>query len=353
MSAAEETHDPEGRTPTPAPGARAGSVARDQLAVLEALGEALREAVAVLGDQALHSPAAAFRAIAAADRALAGAPELLRALTPLLELGEPGDYVTAELTKNQSLLAEISRQTAPYKDQLDTLLDSENRLQDAAAERDAVLERIEDLRRIEQLAAADADLRAQRDALETRADQVARAVADADVGLVLAGRELITLTGDLLEVVEEEIKQTLRRAADQDRLLQARLAERQATLRRIAEDTARVEEQLAAAEDEAAAAESEFEQTRTTTSARLAALSRYAAANRAVSAALAAASAESGLAGDGAAAVTADLNEAERRLAAADAAMADVLAEHQRLRQAAQAPLRLKMPASPAPPEEK
>jgi putative ABC transport system permease protein len=327
-----------------------------QLAVLEALGDALREAVAVLGEQALRSRAAAFRAVAAADRALADAPDFLRALAPLLELGEPGDYVTTELREHRERLAEMSRQTAPYRDQLDTLLDSEQRLQSAAAEHDAIMKRIVDLRRIEQLAASAAELRAQRDALEVRADKVARAVADADAGLVLAGQELVTISGDLLEALEEEIRQILRRATEQDRLLQARLAERQATMRRIAEDRSQVEEQLAAAENEAAAAEAAFDEARTATSARLAALSRYAAANRAISGALTAASAESGLAnGDAAAAaaVTADLDEAERRLATADTAMAGILAEHQRLRQAAHAVLRLEIPIGSASPEEK
>ena len=320
----------------------------DHRAVLESLGRALREAADALRDEALRSPAAAFRAVAAADRALADAPDFLGALGPLVALGEPGDYVTRELKRHQERLAETSRQTAPYRDQLDALLDSETRLQACVSEREKIIERIAELRRVEQLAASTAELRAERDVLETRADVVARAVADADVGLTLAGQELITVTGSLLETLAEEIRETLRRAAEQDRLLQARLAERRATTTRISEDTARLEQQLAAAEEAAAAAESAFEQAHTATSARLAALTRYAEANRAISAALA----ESGPAAGGAPDVIAHLDEAEQRLTAVDTALANALAEHQRLRQAAQATLRVRLATSPASPEE-
>jgi len=355
-----------------------GTAARDYRAVLDELGGALRQATTALDDQALRSPAAAFRAVAAANLALVDVPRFLRALEPLLTLGEPGEYVAAELARNAEQLAEMSRQIAPYRKQLEALLESEQQLLAADGEREEIMTQIADLRRIEQLADSCADLRAQRDALESRADVVARAVADADVGLALAGHELITVTGNVLQTLDEDIRETLRRAADQDRLLQARLAERRATASRTAEDTARLQEQLAAAESEAAAAEAEFERTHTATAARLAALSRYAAANRAISAALTAV-AESGPAradtarvdvdtargdlargdlanGDrvsaGLADPTADLDEAERRLAAVDTMLADALAQHDRLRQAAQAVLRPKPSTSPASPEE-
>jgi len=341
--------------PTPAV---PGGTARDYRAVLAALGGALREAAAALGDETLRSPAAAFRAVAAADLALADAPEFLSALGPLVALGEPGDYVAAELARYQERLAEVSRQIATYREQLDTLLESEKQLLGATGERDELIAQIADLRRIEQLADSCADLRAQRDALEIRAGAVARAVADADVGMALAGQELIKVTGTALETLGEEIRETLRRAADQDRLLQARLAERRATTSKIARDTARLQEQLTAAESGAAAAETEFERIRTATSERLAALNRYAAANRAISAALAASAESDPASGGGADATadqdaTADLDEAERRLAAVDTALADALAEHERLRQATQTALHPEPFTSSASPEEK
>lgn len=336
MTSAEERHDP------------GGSSAVDHGTVLAALGHALREAASALGDQTLRSPAAAFRAVAAANRALADTPWFVSALTPLLALGEPSDYVTTELAAHQAQLTEMSRRTAPYREQLDILLESERRLQAAAAERDTIMARVAELRRIEQIAASTADLRAQRDALEARADALARAAADADVSLALAGQDLITVTGDLLEAVGEETREALRRAAEQDRLLQARLDERRATTQRVAGDTAQLEQRVAAAEHEAAAAESEFEQARAAISARVAALTRYAAANRAVSAGLTAASAETGSLSGGTAEVAVNLDEAEKRLEAADAAMAEILTEHQRLRQAAQTALRAELPGRAA-----
>ena len=269
-------------------------VDRDHQAILKTLGDALRDGAAALADESLRSPAAAFRAVAAADLALADAPEFLTALGLLVKLGEPGDYVTAELRRHAERLTDISREIAPYRDQLDTLLDAEKRLRAAASEHDEIMDRISDLRRVEVLAASTADLRAQQDALEDRADMVSRAAADATVSIALAGQELILITGDLLETLGNEVREMLRQAADQDRLLQARLAERQATASRIAADLAQLKEQLAAAESEAAAAESEFDRAYAATSTRLAALSRYAAANRAISAALAAPPGEPG-----------------------------------------------------------
>ena len=328
-------------------------VERDHQVILKALGDALREGAAALADESLHSPAAAFRAVAAADLALADAPVFLSALSLLVQLGEPGNYVTGELRRHAERLTEISREIAPYRDQLGSLLDAEKRLRAAASERTEINDRIEELRRIEKLAASTADLRAQRDALEARANVVARAAADATVGIALAGQELISVTGDLLENLGNEVRQLLRQAADQDRLLQARLAERQATASRIAEDLAQLKDQLAVAESEAAAAESEFEQARVAASARLAALTKYAAANRAISTALAASAAEPGLAAGVVAGAAVDLDEAERRLAAVDRTLAEVLAEHERLRQAAQHALHPKTLIGPASPEEK
>lgn len=352
---------------------RADAVAADAVAgiqdfrgALDDLGSALRNATVALDDRVLRSPAGAFRAVAAANLALVDVPRFLRALGPLVTLGEPGDYVAAELAGNTGQLAELSRQIAPYRDQLAALLESEQQLLAANGERDKIMAQIAGLRRIEQLADSCADLRAQRDALEVRTDLIARTVADADVGLALAGNELITVASDVLETLDEEIRETLRRAADQDRQLQARLAERRATASRAAGETARLRKQLAEAESEAAAAESEFEQLHTATAARLAALSRYAAANRAISSALAAAAksesgseseSESGTrsgikTGAEPAGPTSDLDEAERRLAAVDTMLADAMTQHDRLRQATQAALRPEPSTSPASPEE-
>ncbi len=243
MSSADRNNQPGGSVTGSAPAASAGT-SPDHRAVLAALGSALREAATVLGDETLRSPAAAFRAVAAADLALADAPEFLNALAPLVALGQPGDYVTAELARYRERLGETSREIATYREQLDELLESEKQLLAAAGERDDLIAQISDLRRIEQLADSCADLRAQRDALEIRATAVARAVADTDMGMALAGQELITVTGTVLETLGDEIRDTLRRAADQDRLLQARLAERRATASQVAKDTATLQEQL-------------------------------------------------------------------------------------------------------------
>jgi chromosome segregation ATPase len=328
-------------------------VDHDHQVILKTLGEALRDGAAALADQSLRSPAAAFRAVAAADLALADAPRFLDALDLLVRLSEPGDYVTAELRRHAEQFTGISREVAPYREQLDTLLDAEKRLRAAASERDEIMGRIAELRRVETLAASTADLRAQRDALEDRADMVSRAAADATVSIALASQELISITGDLLEALGDEVRELVRQAADQDRLLQARLAERKAKASGIAAEQAQLKEQLATAESEAAAAESAFEQAYTATSARLAALTRYAAANRAISTALTVPTAETGPADGLVAGPAAGLEEAERRLGEVDNALAEALAEHERLRQAAQSVLHPPTATGPASPEEK
>jgi len=326
---------------------------RDHQAILKTLGEVLRDGAAALADESLRSPAAAFRAVAAADRALADAPRFLAALDLLVRLGEPGDYVTSELRHHAERLTAISGEVAPYRDQLDTLLDAEKRLRAAANERDEIMNRVAELRQVETLAASTTELRAQRDALEDRAEMISRAAADATVSIALASQELISISGELLETLGDEVREMMRQAADQDRLLQARLAERQAMSSRIATDLEQLKEQLATAEREAAGAESEFDQAYTATSARLAALTRYAAANRAISAALAVSPAGTDPAYGPAAGIAAGLDQAERYLGEADNALADALAEHERLRQAAQTVLHPATTIGPASPEEK
>jgi len=257
------------------------------LVALDVLGSVLQWATDVLRGDAVDTPATAFRAVALADRAFAVAPALFSALTALVERGEPAAEVAADLEHHRERLAELQWRMEPQRERLAALLEAEERLRAEIARQDEITARIAELERIERLGADVAELRAQRDKLEERAQVVAATVISADAELSAAGERLITLTGELLDSLARDTRALLLRAREQDRLLEARLAERRTATERIAAETERKRAELAQAEAAAAEAQARYERAHTEAAGRLAALQRYAAADHAVGAALA------------------------------------------------------------------
>jgi len=349
--------DADGRgLPGPAAEVHALLASGSDLAVLDALGCVLRWSTDVLQADALRGPAAAFRAVAAADRALAEAPALFAALAPLVDRGEPGRQVSVDLARHEARLAELAQRTAPLRDRLVTLMRVEERLGNETREHDEIVARIAELERLERLAAAVADLRTQRDNLETRAREISVIAADAEAGVTMAGQRLITLTAELLESLADGTRDVLCRARDQDQLLQTSLAERRAAMAQAEAGMAQLHAELAEAEAMAAEAQARFERAQAEAAGRLAALRRYATADRRVCDGLARPEGITGKeeAHPGIADAAAALDDVEVQLAKVDEILANAHAEQEQARHRLRAPLHLggAAPAEPSPKED-
>jgi len=278
---------PAGSPAGPVAAIRAALDGEGGLAALDVLGLVLKWTADVLGRDDVSTPAAAFRAVAAADRALAAAPGFFAVLSSLVEIGEPSAEVAADLGRHAEDLGEIERRLAERRSRLSGLLEAEERMRTEAAQEDEINAEITELERIEGLAAHVAELRAQRDKLTDRTKAVAEAVTGAEAELAAVGRPLLTLTDDLLDGLTEQTRALLLRAAEQDQLLQARIAERRQAAERAAAETGRRRAELAEAEAEAAQAQARYESAHADAAGRLAALRRYRVANRDVAEALA------------------------------------------------------------------
>ena len=327
-----------------------------ELTALNVLGLVLRWTADTLRADSMRAPAAAFRAVAAADRAFAAAPALFAALELLIERGEPAEQVAADLNRYSERLAALKRQTEPLRNRLRALEEADARMRADIAARDRIGARIAELERIERLAAAVPELRAQRDVLEARAQQMATAAVSAETELTAAGERLVTLTAELMDSLATNTREVLRRAGEQDRLLRERLTDRRGAIERAAGESARLRAELAEATTAATNARERFEQARAEAVTRLAALRRYAAADRDVGDALVRLSAEDEEASRRHAAIPramTALQEIEVRLAEVDAALGDALAADMQAREQALSALRAGEPGlSPASAEE-
>ena len=329
---------------------RATLAGGSELAAVEVLATVLRWATEVLRADTLDTSAAAFRAMALADRALAWAPGLFAALNALAARSEPAEQVIADLGRHQAQLAELRRQTAPHREHLTALRRIEERLRHEIADRDEIIAQIGELERIERLAAGMTELRAQRDALEQRTRGLATAVTGTGTGLAKAAARLITLSDEMVDSLADDTRRLLRRAGEQDRLIEGQLAEYREIAGRIAADTTRQRAELAEAEAEAAAIQAQFESAYDQAVRRLTGLRIYAAANRGIVGALAGSppqladpdepGREPALQRAGIPGAMAALDDADRRLAEIDATLGNVLAAHERARQHAGIPLR-------------
>lgn len=321
---------------------RTGPVAREAAikAALDRLGSALRETASALARAEPLTPAAAFTAVADAQEALEAAPRFFAALRPLMRLGESGPDCSGEIAQQAERFAAVVRETAPYRIELARLIGSEQRLRNAEREQAQIIEHIDELRRLEQIEGGLDQLRAQRDALQSRTAEVARALAEASPGIATASDEFVSLSTDLLELLAADAKDALFRAREQSRVLDVRLAASRSAAQRSAAEAARLRSELAGAEAESSAAEERLELARQELTERLAALRRHALADRAVCVALLgpAASApdmqaEAERPDPGSA--RAELDQAELRLAAADAALSQALRDRDGARQEA------------------
>jgi hypothetical protein len=262
-----------------------------------------------------------------------------------MKRAEPAEQVAADLHRHEEQLAELVQRTAPLRERLATLSQAEQRYTVEIQARGEIVKRIAELERIERLAGGVAELRIQRDLLEQRTQVVADMVAGAESDLAAAGDRLVTLTGDLLDGLTAQTHDVLRRARDQDRLLETRLAECHGAAERAASNTERLREELAAAEAQAEAAQAEFEQVRSQADAQLAALRRYATADRAIGTALAGGDPPADGDPSLGAQVLAALDRVEERLTEIDELLKTLLNE----RTSERAPLRLDAPgAKPA-----
>lgn len=320
------------------------------LAALDALGLVLQWAAEVLRTDAVNTPAAAFRAVAMTDRALASAPAFFAALTAVVERGEPATEVVADLERYAERLAELERRTAPQRERLAALVQAEERMRAEIARQDKDSARIAELEGVERLAAAAAELRAQRDALEARAQTVAAIVTTADAELSAAADRLITLTAELLDSLAHDTRAVLVRAGEQQQLLEARLADHRGTTERVTAETGRLHTELAEAEAEAAQARARYEGLRAEAAGRLAALRRHAAEDHKVAEALAGRPASAGKGEDRLSALVAGavrtLGEIDARLAEVDHVLGNVLNEDDQGR--AGTALRREMPGAVA-----
>jgi hypothetical protein len=282
-----KTATPQGDEPVQARELRAVLDRGADLAALDALGLSLRWACDVLRGDATRTPAAALRAVAQADRALCTAPEFFAELSSLMERGEPAAEVAADLTRYAAQLAELDRLTAPRRNRLRELLDADARLQTAADSLDEVNARIAELERLQEVAAHLAELRGQRDRLEERLGTAAGAAADVEAGIVAATGPLLVATREALDTLTEHARERLRQAAEQDRLLQERIAEQREIAAQAAARTRAEQAKLATARERAAEELAKYQAAHADALGRTAALRRYQAANRAVADALA------------------------------------------------------------------
>lgn len=300
-------------------------------AALERLGVAMTDATTALELVDQSPPADAFRAVANTLLALASAPKLFTALRSVLELGGFGPDVAREIAQHEARLAEFASATAAHRQELDDLLALEQRLRDAEHEQAEVTRQITNLRQLERAARSLEDLHAQRDALRKQTAKVAGAISDAGAEITAAGEQLVLLTGELMNVIDADAREALRRAREQDRLLGARIAERRAAAQDSTQSTERLRAEVSAAQAEASSAERELAQAQNELSARLEDLRRHARADRDVLAALfgaqeAEASSEATKPSD----TRKALDEAELRLADVDTALAEALKSRDR-----------------------
>jgi len=302
----------------------------DELAALDVLGLALHWSADVMRGDAAGTPAAAFRAVAMADRALVAVPAFSAALESLVESSEPAAEVAQDLARYARRLAELDRDMASQRERLSELLDAEDRLRAEAARKDEISAQIAELERIEQLAARVAELRRQHGKLAERTKTVAAAVTSAEARLATSAEPLLTLTGNVLEHLAVRTRELLVRADEQDRLLQARIAEQRQAAERFSADAERRRAELAEAEAEVAREQARYERLCAEVSGRMAALRRYQAANRAVADALAGRAAIAGQAGTAKADPVADavraLDDVQERLAKIDTRLGSALA---------------------------
>lgn len=258
-----------------------------EFAALDALGLTLTWATDVLRHDTA-TPAAAFRAVALADRALATAPTFFARLSSLMERGEPAAEVAADLARYAAHLAELDRLAAPRRGRLRELLEGEARLRAETASLNEVNTQIEELERLQRLAAYAAELRSQRDKLEERVGAAASAAAGVEAAISAATGPLLVATRDAIDALKEQTRERLHEAAEQDKLMQARIAECREKAEQAAARTADRQAELAAAQQAAAEELAKYEVARADAVGQATALRRYQAANRAVSEALAA-----------------------------------------------------------------
>ncbi|WP_026403464.1 hypothetical protein [Actinomadura rifamycini] len=271
----------------------------------------------------------AFRAVAELDDALDRITELERGVPALVQAAAPGAPVRDHLRERHAALAAARADLAADRAVLAELGQVRDELAGLADEHERLRDRVAELRRLRRLADEVDDLRAQRDALETRQAALAEsAAAERAVGDAADG--VVRLTREQLELLRPRVRDALREAADTTAELaglRERLDDAEGTTER---ERARLAE-----------AERGFERLSDLRDRVRGPLRAYLRADRALAAGLAAASGgppslikESGL--DRA---DRDLADLEDRLDAIDAALGRALDEHARAQEGARAVL--------------
>ncbi|WP_027341403.1 hypothetical protein [Hamadaea tsunoensis] len=248
----------------------------------------------------------AIEAVIALDEAFSAAAPVLAAAPALLDAAAAGSAVDDYVRGTATDVATLAGRLAATRSEWEDVRRSEEDLRARAAEHEELLVRVHELRRLARLVTALDELAAQRALVDERLELLRGTAGVAVEGLSAAAGDLVTLTGERLDLLAAPAREALAEAAER----QARLAELEARL-----TTARAG--LAAATARQAALTAEHDQT-------VAALREHEAADRAVAAALAAfgPAAET----DALARLTTVLDEVRGRLTEVDGALGAHLA---------------------------
>lgn len=171
-------------------------------------------------DDGTPDGADALTALFAMDDALADALGLADALPGLLEAARPGESVARRITDLMDELTAAAGRVASQRAALAELLEKEEELRRCETEHKKLRQEIEDFRRLERLAKELDELRAQREAVDTRLRELrGRNLGAVDEELRTAADALVQLTEEQLAVLEPRTRQALERAASAQEVL--------------------------------------------------------------------------------------------------------------------------------------
>ncbi|MCT9076000.1 coiled-coil domain-containing protein [Streptomyces fulvoviolaceus] len=199
--------------------ALADSGRTDRDTALRILGSAVGWAADTLGrlgqasDGRPPDDADALNAVFALDDALTDTPGLAEALPGLLEAARAGKSMERRTTALMDELTAAAGRVASERAALAELLKKAEELRRRRAEHEKLRQEAEELRRLEQLAKELDELRAQREAVDTRLRELrGRNLGAVDEELRTAADDLLRLTEEQLALLEPRTRQALERA---------------------------------------------------------------------------------------------------------------------------------------------
>ncbi|AZQ38085.1 hypothetical protein EJ357_35350 [Streptomyces cyaneochromogenes] len=171
-------------------------------------------------DDGAPDGADALTALFAMDDALTDALGLADALPGLLEAARPGESVKRRITELMDKLTAAAGRVTSERAALAEFLKKEEELRRCEVEHEKLRREVEEFRRLERLAEMRDQLRAQREALDTRFRELrARNLGALDEELRTAADALLQLTEEQLAVLEPRTRQALEQAVSAQEVL--------------------------------------------------------------------------------------------------------------------------------------